>query len=592
MSNSYVESSRENNEDRSINDRYQYERGGPHERTSGDRSYLERSAHGTSLRRPSISSTSSQLDSPLQPPYISKIPSSLSNWDGSPSSVSSVGTGEKPKQPFKTKSKHNLAIFGAKLSSTAASVGVHTSKYKQQRDLKEQTREPHRESVFAESPELHAFDPTNIIGSPISMKSRGLGWGSGSAENGNSNSLDLGGSVGNAGSVSGASNNGSSTGTGGSLKSKMFKQSKTDLKSLKIKTDLGIHAARSSLNERSPMARGGSNKELDRIAALGQLPNSPVHPGEFNFGHGSNSSHHHHHHPHLNFLKRDSPAAVLSSSASNSTLASEGTVYSFNQANNHAPVVSSSSHHSFKTPEEAAAFLTSSWTLLSMRIKPVFKKDEALRIPVEDVNILVFMHFTAHHEQGRSGLELLSKVDELLQKGLISSTVTPTYPTLESLSESWHYFFGKTLLSLEAIFLPLQLELDGMGQVFTNSRAASEYWLPLTGYRSSAFNKNNAIRRKSQKPNIRKRVLLAYRDNAVVPILPNIKKLLEDWAEAPAGSTEAVPSNEIVSHLLQCLTVLSNLRTHDEEAVAIDDVLKLLSKNVARQKSLDLKRRL
>lgn len=592
MSNSFAEPSLDHNEGYNINDHYQLDRGA-HERSSNDRSNFDRNANLASMRR-SISN-SSQLDSPLQPPSLSKIPSSLSHWDGSPSSVGSVGTGDKPKQPFKTKSKHNLAIFGAKLSSTAASVGVHTSKYKQQRDLKEQHREPHRESVFVDSPELHAFDPTAIIGSPISMKSRGLGWGGGSVgENGNNNSLDLSGSVGsNTANVNGGGGNGASTGGGGgSLKSKMFKQSKTDLKSLKIKTDLGIHAARSSLNDRSPMARGGSNKELDRIAALGQLPHSPVHPGEFNFGHGSNSSHHHHH-PHLNFLKRDSPAAVLSSSASNSTLASEGTVYSFNQANNHAPsVVSTSSHHSFKTPEEAAAFLSSSWTLLNMRIQPVFKKDEALRIPVEDVNILVFMHFTAHHEQGRTGLELLNKIDELLQRGLLSSSVTPTHPTIDSLSESWHYFFGKTLLSLEAIFLPLQLELDGMGQVFTNSRAASEYWFPLIGFRSSAFNKNNAIRRKSQKPNIRKRVLTAYRDLAVLPILPNIKKQLEDWAEAPVGNTEVVPKCEIISHLLQCFTVLSNLKTQGEAQVAIDDVLKLLSKNVANQKSIGLKRRL
>lgn len=331
------------------------------------------------------------------------------------------------------------------------------------------------------------------------------------------------------------------------------------------------------------MARGGSNKELDRIAALGQQANSPIQAGDFTFGHGSNFSHHHLHHPHLSFRKRDSPAAVLSSSASNSTLASEGTVYTFNQPNSGAPSAHTiSSHHSFKTPEEATAFLTSSWTLLNMRIQPVFKRDEALRIPVEDVNILVFMHFTAHHEQGRTGLELLNRVDELLQTGLLASSVVPQHPNLESLAESWQYFYGKTLIALEAIFLPLQLELDGNGQIFTNSRASSEYWTPLIGHRSSAFNKNNAIMRKSQKPNIRKRVLTVYRDLAVVPMLPQINRQVNEWGVAPVVNPDAVPSSELISQLLQCFTALSNLKTQGDAQTAIDETLALLTKNTTK----------
>lgn len=393
-----------------------------------------------------------------------------------------------------------MAVFGAKLSSTAASVGVHTSKYKQSQ-LKDPFKESHRESMFADSPEPHVTDSSkNLPSSPASS-------------------------------------------TSNTLKSKMFKQSKTDLKNLRIKTDLSM-PSRPSLGDRSPMVRGESTRELDRIAAIGQA-NSPIQSSDSHSG--LSLRHHHLHHPHISFRKRDSPAAVLSSSASNSTLASEGTVYSFSQANTNGQSAVTSLH-SFKTKEEATSFLDSSWSLLTLRIQSVFSRDEALRIPVEDVNILVVMHFSAHHALNGTSLGILRKVDDLLRTGLRASSIAPQHQTPESLAESWTNFHSKTLIYSEAIFLPLQLEFEGQGQVFTTKRAAKQYWYP------GSSTSSRLTHSKAPKLSIRQRVLEAYRDVVVVPVAPKILQVLEE--------------NEIdekcASKILQCFTALCRQQAEPE----------------------------
>lgn len=481
-------------------------------------------------------------------PQISTIPSAMPSWETSPQSPSSD-----KQRPFKSKSKHNLAVFGAKLTSTAASVGAHASKYKQKE--KDALKESNRESLFMDELEVlpHSHDSAaSIIGnqSPNSVSTVPV--------------------------TVGGSNGG---GSGGMLKSKMFKQSKSDLKSLRIKTDLGIQAARSTLNDRSPMVRGGSTKELDRIAAIGQVgsitqPNDSIT--------GGNAHHHHLHHPHISFRKRDSPAAVLSSSASNSILASEGTVYSFNQSNNNGPPSALASLHSFKTVEEGTAFLTSSWTLLNLRIQSLFKRDEALRIPVEDVNILVLMHFSAHYALAGTGLEILKRLDELLETGLKSSSIIPKQSTLKSLADSWQYFFSNTLISLEAIFLPLQLEFDAVGQVFTSSQAARDYWFPLAASRPSTSSRTLAAgRSKTPRISMRRKILTVYRDVAVVPHLAKLAKQIED-----IDSPNSTCSAETMAQTLQCLTTLSQLHSEGEAQKSIESNLLLIQEGLMRKRKL------
>lgn len=401
------------------------------------------------------------------------------------------------KKPFKPKNKHNLAAFGAKLTSTAASV-ANAGKYKQ-RESKEHLRD---EPADGGSP--------GISPPPLSAST--------------------------------------------TLKNKMFKQSRNDLKALRIKTDLGLQSARASLSERSPMARGGSARELDRIAAIG-LPASPAQAGEHVFA--GASSLHHTHYPHISFRKRDSPAAVLSSSASNSTLASDGALYTFNST---AGSIGLTSIHSFKTLDEGLAFLESSWTLLTLRMQPLFKKEKTLRIPVEDVNILILMHFSAHKALGGSGADVLKKLDELLTAGMQTSSVVPVHPAPQDVANSWRLFHSDTLIALEAMFLPLQHEFDGIGQVLTTAKDAREYWRPEPASRGA---------RRPPKLAVRRLILLAYRNVVLLPTLQHLNRKLAD--------REAGVSGEHAAELMQCFATLSLLRTGDAKQELVDEALRLVT---------------
>lgn len=360
--------------------------------------------------------------------------------------------------------------------------------------------------------------------------------------------------------------------SGGSLrKSKMFKQSKSDLKSLRMKTDLSIQAAKQSINDRSPMTR--SSRELERIASI--VPTS-VANGEDSEA-ISNRRHHHHHHPHISFRKKDSPAAVLSSSASNSKLASEGSMYSFQPAPN-ATQWHGTDMDEFKSPEECTAFLMKTWSQLCKRSQPIFKS-EWPSIPVEDTNILVKMYFGAlYHSQG-SPREIVDRLNEFLYSGLknagfgisTNSTDDGRIHVLSKLASSWHRFLTDVLPALEAVFLPLQLEFDGCGAILQTPEEAQKYWKPLQPSPVKSLGSQSSA---SAKPSIRKYGLIAYRDVVVVPLAGILQQLLGDGT---VGLDSSLPNaSEMAASLLQCINVLSFVQTNDANQQALEEILERL----------------
>lgn len=349
--------------------------------------------------------------------------------------------------------------------------------------------------------------------------------------------------------------NGSSTNI---LRSKMFRQSRSDLKSLRLKTDLGIPTARSSA-ERSPMAR--TTKELDRIAALGQSPSLTGTPG------GEPRKHYHHHH--ISFRKKDSPAAVLSSSSSNSKLASEGTVYSF-----HNPSALLFESQTFKTMEDCTYFLNSSWSLLCSRAHPAFHDGTLLRTPIEDVNMLVSLHFSAHLQADLSGFDMFDKLNELLVLGMrtLPALGGEGRELLWRFADSWTQFFASTLPLLEAMFMPLQNELDGTGPVLKNAEAALKYWAPL--------------RATGQTISVRQSALIAYRDVIVLPALDAVEANLRASAEG-SSSRDTL----LASRILQCTNTLALLRTEDTSQKRINALAESLRGNWISRPRADIEMR-
>ena len=119
------------------------------------------------------------------------------------------------------------------------------------------------------------------------------------------------------------------------------------------------------------------------------------------------------------------------------------------------------------------------------------------------------------------------------------------------------------LITLEAIFLPLQLEFDGIGQVLTNYKDAQEYWYPSGS--NSAFSR--AMARKSQKLSVRRKILTTYRDIVIVPTLQQLKKKINDPKDMD------MKNSSYKNLLIQCFMTLHLLRTNDAIQETIDDVL-------------------
>lgn len=328
------------------------------------------------------------------------------------------------------------------------------------------------------------------------------------------------------------------------LKAKMFRQSKPDLKTLRMKTDLGISVARSSM-ERSPMTK--TSKQLDRIAALSGSPANTAlaTPGK-----------HHHHHHHITFRKTHSPASVLSSSASNSKLADEGSLYSF-----HGTASTLNFQlDPFKGREDRDHYMSTSWELILAQAQAIFTNDVQRRIPIEDFNLLVSMHFSAHLQAQYTALEWIDKLQELLLYGMRCLPSLSKYSGAEMLSEaadSWEKFFTKLLPRLEAVFLPVQLEIEGVTELIRSPDAAQEYWDP--------------INRKYGQVSIRKCILTAYRDAIILPVIDTLSQALRD--NCNFDSLLSAQTSTTASRITQCVNTLGRIRSNDDFQVRFEKLI-------------------
>ncbi|PRT52515.1 Target of rapamycin complex 2 subunit bit61 [Wickerhamiella sorbophila] len=329
------------------------------------------------------------------------------------------------------------------------------------------------------------------------------------------------------------------------LKSKMFRQSKPDLKALRMKTDLGISVSRSSM-ERSPMTK--TSKQLDRIAALSGSP--------ANTALATPGKHLHNHHHHITFRKTHSPASILSSSASNSKLADEGSLYSFHGTSS----TLNFQLEPFKGRDDRDHYIPTSWELILAQAQAIFTNDVQRRIPIEDFNLLVSMHFSAHLQAQYTALEWMDKLQELLLYGMRCLPSLSKYTGAEMLTQtadSWEKFFTKLLPRLEAVFLPVQLEIEGITELIRSPDAAQEYWDP--------------INRKYGQISIRKCILTAYRDTIIVPVIDVLSTALRDSCNF--DSLLSAETSTTASRITQCVNTLGRIRSNDEHQVKFETLM-------------------
>ena len=310
-------------------------------------------------------------------------------------------------------------------------------------------------------------------------------------------------------------------------------------------------------------------------------------------------------------------------SATNASILSAPSAQDLGQANLQGFGVSN------MTSEEA-------WDFLKAKLLIIFEGEE-LRTPVEDLNRLVSVHIQKCIQK-RAPSIITEDLDDLLLTGFLSLDQTlkgvPDDKLVPYLVEMWLFVFGTVLPYIQAVFLPLDLEFKGHGSVMTANQAA-DFW----GLELGKADPDSEL-------DIRRFVLLSYRDNVILPRHDTLKAifsrlslesinvgvdsplpmpsprgemrpgtsgsldpglssynsqgstLLGDGARSRATSNTSAPElppfspsqrrtqqldsskvTEMIGRMLQCMSVLSSLRSDDDAQEKMEDLTKALKLN-------------
>jgi hypothetical protein len=269
---------------------------------------------------------------------------------------------------------------------------------------------------------------------------------------------------------------------------------------LTIQTAIPLPPGRPSLSERSPLTR--PSRELERIASIGSVATIvPTIPER-----GISEKSHKHH---LSFRPRKD-AHGLSSSSSNSKLVSEGSIYSFHPSSP-GVVPAMELKNLGGTKEEHLQVLEGSWSLLRMRVVPLFA-GEGLRVPVEDLNNLVVMHLGILVQQGGTARDIMTEFKELLRLGVYNLDANlqkaDDNMLIHRLVETWMFFFNKVTPYVEAVFLPLQCEFQRCGRIIP-AQDAGAFWKEVDEQEGPL--------------EIRRFILMSFRDHVVVPMTDRLE---------------------------------------------------------------------
>ncbi|KAK9389804.1 HbrB-like-domain-containing protein [Lipomyces mesembrius] len=279
----------------------------------------------------------------------------------------------------------------------------------------------------------------------------------------------------------------------------------------------------------------------------------------------------HKHHLLLRPRKDSHPGTILSSSSSNSKLISDaGSIYSFNPASPayapYAPYglqksisaldVKTMSYKDINKIGEQA--LEDVWPFLCARVTPLFAGD-GLRVPVEDLNKLVLLH-TKRRISERDPGTLINEVRDLLRLGISAFDPAPQVQSItdnvlvEHVGDLWQFFQVSVLPYIQAVFVPLQLEFEGIGNVMTQEQA-SKFW-ERQKVQPTKFN------------NIKIMALVSFRDWIVLPLYMRLK-------HAFSLESSFLPQ-DTCPRLLQCMGLLSSINSGDEKQQRVDELAKMV----------------
>ncbi|KAI0156351.1 HbrB-like-domain-containing protein [Xylariaceae sp. FL1272] len=166
--------------------------------------------------------------------------------------------------------------------------------------------------------------------------------------------------------------------------------------------------------------------------------------------------------------------------------------------------------------------LDDAWPYLKAKLLVIFEGED-LRLPVEDFNRVVTMHIQ-YCIQRRSAHIIVDDLRDLLSTGFASLDhalrQTPEDQVIPALVELWVITFTIILPYMQAVFLPLDLEFAGTGSLLTPEQAR-DFWGGVIPASSTAASVTPA----SEILEVRKLVLMAYRDTLILPRYEKLKTI-------------------------------------------------------------------
>lgn len=168
--------------------------------------------------------------------------------------------------------------------------------------------------------------------------------------------------------------------------------------------------------------------------------------------------------------------------------------------------------------------LDDAWPYLKAKLLVIFEGED-LRLPVEDFNRVVQMHiqYCIHK---RSPYSMLEDLRDLLAAGFSSLDRTlrnaPEDRFIPTLVELWLFTFTSILPYIQAVFLPLDLEVSGCGTIMSREQAR-DFWGGVIS--STGNNRQQKVAPAATVLDVRRLVLVAYRDIVILPRYDTLKTI-------------------------------------------------------------------
>ncbi|KAJ4311824.1 hypothetical protein N0V84_010241 [Fusarium piperis] len=165
------------------------------------------------------------------------------------------------------------------------------------------------------------------------------------------------------------------------------------------------------------------------------------------------------------------------------------------------------------------------WPYLKAKLLVIFEGED-LRLPVEDFNRVVQVHIQWCMHR-RSPNTMLEDLRDLLSTGFSSLDRTlrntPEDRFIPTLVELWMFTFTSILPYMQAVFLPLDLEVSGCGTLMTGEQARDFWGGALAS--SASLDKPARVAPAAAVLDVRRLVLIAYRDIVILPRYETLKTI-------------------------------------------------------------------